>query len=214
MKVAILHLSDLHFRASENRLHERIDAIRGAAQSAAPLADAIILAVTGDIAFSGTDVEYEQAKLIFSGLHQAFESYGVPIHEIFVPGNHDCDFKKYEKRKRLRDLAIRDICTSDSKIDESLIEECAMVQDGFFTFLSTRNSDVSTPTPKGMEVLLSIRDITLGDKKLVFRCFNTAWMSQLDETQGQLRFPDTGGMEALRIEGDLVVSLFHHPYPR
>src|SRR5206468_10138158 len=95
MKAAILHISDIHFQAARtNPVMGRPEAIVAALRSADPLLDGCIVAVTGDIAFSGKDEEYALANQFFKELRTSLER--VPgfkfVRSFLVPGNHDCDF--------------------------------------------------------------------------------------------------------------------------
>ena len=68
MKIAILHLSDIHFRREResNSIFERTEQIAAAFRGLSePRIDACFVAVTGDIAYSGNSQEYSVALDFF-----------------------------------------------------------------------------------------------------------------------------------------------------
>jgi 3',5'-cyclic AMP phosphodiesterase CpdA len=92
-KIEILHLSDIHFKKNKDDKRKTFrEAVRE--KMLATITEHIdnnnldldFVAVTGDIAFSGT--EYEEAKRFFEELKSK-----VPEKAVFlpVPGNHDVD---------------------------------------------------------------------------------------------------------------------------
>ncbi len=49
-------------------------------------------------------------------------------------------------------------------------------------------------------------------RRFVFNCYNTAWMSSINEEVGKMYFPIEQIPLTLSMEdGDLIVSIFHHP---
>jgi Calcineurin-like phosphoesterase len=90
-----IHVSDLHFGAGNRERHfdrKRVTQailrdLRGIHDRTAQPPDRIF--VTGDIAFSGRDEEYDEAKAWFDDVSRAS---GVPLCNVrLVPGNHDVD---------------------------------------------------------------------------------------------------------------------------
>ncbi len=65
MQIALLHLSDIHFTTARNPIGDRVQQIASAFHSITPTPDCCLVAVTGDIAFSGTQAEYGQASAFF-----------------------------------------------------------------------------------------------------------------------------------------------------
>ena len=96
MKIKILHLSDLHFtvnNTSQNivlsSLYKKIE------NDIVPTNKPDILIITGDIAFSGKQKEYEKAKEYIDSIANLCK---IKHENIFiVPGNHDVDREKIEK---------------------------------------------------------------------------------------------------------------------
>lgn len=84
-----------------------------------------------------------------------------------------------------------------------------VVQSDFWQFLENINGKLPSTDPK--DHLCRIEVIRVGNKVVSFHAYNTAWMSQLHESQGSLLFP-IEHIPAEEATADLVVSLFHHPY--
>ncbi len=104
MILRYLHLSDLHFTAKvpgqdwsassfdqEVVSKSLIEAVRKQATDSKSLD---FLIITGDIAFSGKQEEYEEAKAFCQALLAAAGLF--PQHLFLVPGNHDMDRKKIQ----------------------------------------------------------------------------------------------------------------------
>ncbi|MCP4213748.1 MAG: metallophosphoesterase, partial [bacterium] len=98
----ILHLSDIHFKKSANAStmdvqDKLVTAVKDYIENhKAP----DYVAVTGDIAFSGTKEEYVKADEFFGKLKELLPD--VPF--LPVPGNHDLDRKKVKKSLSLHTI--------------------------------------------------------------------------------------------------------------
>lgn len=209
MKALILHLSDIHLREGHtNPSIPKFAFVARAVQNEEVDLAGIIVVVSGDLAFGGQRVEYGLVQECLDGLSKDLkEKTGVEdIHFVFVPGNHDCDFTGNQKIRTLTINAIRNGETPDNE----MIECCCKPQAEFIRFRDT----FPNGKPHHEEGLLHWDyEIQIGGNGINFRCFNTAWMSQLNETQGALHIPDLvfhriGNCDA----SDYIVSVFHHPY--
>ena len=107
MKVAILHLSDLHMSAANaDWLMRKINQIVAAVWNDYYDCGKIIIVVSGDIANAGTEEEYGYAKQFFRALLKEFAVRGLANKElenkiICVPGNHDCNFDKEDVARNM-----------------------------------------------------------------------------------------------------------------
>ena len=209
MKLGILHLSDIHFRREResNSILERTEQIAAAFRGLSePRIDACFVAVTGDIAYSGNSQEYLVALDFFSALRETMAEFSTSSDKfIFVPGNHDCEFGQQHS---IRQAIIRDTIRGGgdlAEINQEIVSECMEVQKEYFKFASLFVEDELTVTPQ----LYNELSFSVTKKTVIFRCFNTAWMSELEEKQGQLFFPvhlvNTSGDS--QADTDLVVTL-------
>lgn len=211
MRLLILQLSDIHLRSTRNPVMERLPAIAAAASSHKLESDACLVAITGDVAFSGRPEEYTVAKSLLQQLNTGLkESLRFSeIHSVLIPGNHDCN---HQRTTAVRQVALNGIGSSVDEIggaDTSLIETLTEVQTDFFRFCS--EVDESLGVISGNDRLKYTRILQILGQTVRVDCYNTAWMSQLDEVQGKLLYPKAL-LSSNGSQGDLVISLFHHPY--
>lgn len=123
--VLLLHVSDIHFRKSSGAVTDIdddlrkeliLDAKRFAEEHGNP--DGIL--ISGDIAFSGQQREYEIAEEFVNGLCDAVGRDGIGVW--CVPGNHDVDQGKVKKSGLVKQLHERLRKASVSEIDSVLAD--------------------------------------------------------------------------------------------
>jgi Calcineurin-like phosphoesterase len=202
VRVLVAHLSDIHIKGERDPVLARATRLAEAVNSRNNEADAVVLIVTGDIAFSGKRQQYEVAAAFIADL--AATVHGNPAVTL-VPGNHDCDF---DADLGARTLVINGIRQDPNAIvGASIVAQCVGVQSAFFDF---RNSIGGKFLESGAGPLYYEYRIPVRAEHLVVRCYNTAWVSQLRETPGTLTFP----LSALPVmsPAHFVISAFHHPY--
>jgi hypothetical protein len=186
-------------------------ALIAAAASGAELGlDRCIIVVTGDIAFSGLDKEYALAASFLDTLSAAIlQRYpSLPISEVLIPGNHDCDFSGPQAVRQVVIEKLRNATDADATVTGELLDLALTVQSKFFTFLASREHTAPRSghgQQLNYQVLVADNSLTLA-----FNCINTAWMSTIVEQQGQLMFP-LGELKTPPPSA-LVISIFHHPY--
>ena len=102
MRIAVVHLSDIHFRVGTNPVLSCTSEIASAVNSVDATPSLVIIAVSGDIAFSGDPLEYRHALEFFAGLKDQLINLngGARVEHVCVPGNHDCVLPKEESRLR------------------------------------------------------------------------------------------------------------------
>ena len=200
MRLLVVHLSDIHIKAEDDPVLSRVQRISEAVESRRADADAVVIVVTGDIAFSGTADQYEIATRFLKSI--AKDISGEPLI-VVVPGNHDCDFTADSgSRKAL----INVLETSSVAVDESIVDQCVSVQSHFFAFRDSLDAGSLTSThPLYYEYALD-----LGPTNIVVRCYNTAWVSSINEKPGTLVFPDS--CLNTMSNANFAISAFHHPY--
>ena len=210
MRIAIIHLSDIHFQASSNALVSRADRIVAAIRPTLQGVQGLVVAVTGDVAFSGSQSEYQIAFDFFRNLQTLMESeISMPVQFLFIPGNHDCNFGSGgDVRPALLETLSGKIETLDPSGE--MVGEIAAVQDNFFAFEARLSSKDEIPKSDRLRYRTNLR---IGQYLIVFDCYNTAWMSRKEEQQGTLLFPARLlTPEAIGDEEEpyLTVSLLHH----
>jgi hypothetical protein len=208
VKILLIQISDIHLRG-EDGIISRVDKIASAVRDRDPGVAACFVVVSGDTAFSGLDEQYAAAVGFLGELKEELASYSnnvTEVHIVVIPGNHDCDFEAADiVRKRL----LNDVeAHPDQASDEEVIEACTRVQENYRGYLDLL--DEGGHLEPYNRLYYEYR-YSIGGRNLLFRCYNTAWMSRLHEKQGQIVYPLDKAAE--KHDGfDLTVSLLHHPY--
>jgi len=212
MRLLILHLSDFHFRSKSDSILSRVSLICDAVKNIDYHLDMAVVVATGDISFSGSE---DQLLLGFDFLTNLAASLSkaligsdnnkeVKVYLAIVPGNHDCFVSKED---RARDIVVNSILSDKSAAtDPSVIKMCSQVQDKFF---ECRDAFVKQGLKHfGHEGRLFYQYIfEHGSESICFNCFNTAWMSRMDEQQGAIVFP-IDQFHLKRSSETAVVSIF------
>ncbi|PRC94039.1 metallophosphoesterase [Solimicrobium silvestre] len=206
MKIVILHLSDIHFKQSDNPIENQLQLISNAVKTIEPNAEDLSILVTGDIANTGNENEYIKASIFFKALEarirelQNFKN----ITWCFSPGNHDCDFSNPSKiRSELLEMQKKHSVPS---IDDEILECLLKPQKNFRKFV-----DECHPKHSIDRHYYSASTIYLGNDKINIHNYNTAISSSITETQGDLFFP-ISQLPSIESAAEIVISCFHHPY--
>lgn len=205
MKILLIHLSDIHFKSHSDPILTCARSIASTANSRIHNTSAVFIVISGDIAYSGKRSEYEVASAFLEEIKSALsEETDVPIHFILSPGNHDCDFSGDQS---VRKALIENVQKGLSQPTPAIVSECIKVQHFFEQFRNAWG-----PSDKSLNDALWIAyPFDIEGYKVTFDCLNVAWMSQLDEKQGQLVFP-IDQFESLKSESvHLRIALLHHP---
>lgn len=209
MRVALVQLSDIHFQATSNIIVSRVEKLVAAMRPVLQQVEACIFAVTGDVANSGDPREYEIAAEFFTKLKEAVkESDEMRVEFVFIPGNHDCNFRSAgEVRSALLDTLHQKIETLDPSGE--IVQQVVGVHDDFFAFESRLL--VKAETPKKERLRYHTR-ISIGQTKVGLDCYNSAWMSRMNEQEGTLLFPAPllGTDHTDDETDDIRICLLHH----
>jgi hypothetical protein len=206
MTLLLIHLSDIHISDDESPILARHAQIADAVKNIAYDLTYCVIAVTGDVAYSGTEEQYTAAAEFLEAIRTRLQhTWGdaVPIRFVLVPGNHDCDF---QAALPARTSLLRGAAAKDHPSQET-IATCTEIQDEFFELREALANEGLTSTDRlNYDYVFEI-----GPERLVFRCCNTAWLSRLHENPKSLAFPAAVLPDTTRGAA-LVVTLFHHPY--
>jgi hypothetical protein len=206
MKIAMIHLSDIHIESATAPVLTRVQSIIAAGRPLFAESDAMILVVSGDIAFSGQASQYEIAYGFFTAILQSLRQEAPPsvvVYPVFVPGNHDGLFKGESGAR----AAIITGVSRGAPIDDSIIEICTAPQREYFKFTELFDSQFRTYS----DSLWVEHDINLGGYIVSFSAINVSWMSQVPETQGKLIFPIERYTQFKDKVSDLRIAVIHHP---
>lgn len=208
MIISILHLSDMHFNSETNSVLQKKEKIIGVLRSIECETTHLFVVISGDIAISGKRAQYDKATEFLDHIKDSVESdLNTKISYIIVAGNHDCHYGT--NKQKSRDLLIEQVKQKGADaIDEGVIHQCCEVQDDYFNFVQRYEDEGQRSFS---ERLLSIYEYDINDYRLVFKCYNTSWMSQRDEQPGSMYYPLELYCERIpKHRGDLIVSVLHH----
>ncbi len=200
MKIGILHLSDLHIQ--DDDLTSRIDNLVKSIEYDVKQKSHLYIVFTGDIANNGRKVEFENAKSFVSRLkeklREKFKMLNIKI--ITVPGNHDCCFDNEKKTRK----SILNDCKTDTVDEEDYFVDAMAVQSNFWDFTNEITDFKERDT-----VAYKLHFRPHLDFKVSFHCYNTSWLTEINEKQGTLIIPENKFLE--NQNGEYVISVFHHP---
>lgn len=208
MKILILHLSDIHITEKTMLLNTRAEKIIDSIKNLENDVVQVLIAVTGDIAFSGDETEYFKAANFFDALKKEVKSKLTQnVSFIIVPGNHDCKF--VEGKEDARNNLIESIRTKEFKtIGDSIIDICLKNQENFFSYCFDMYCDKPQANTKNLyyQFVYGINEF-----KISLNCLNTSWISLLreEEQYGKLGFISDLIQDGL--DSDFSISLLHHP---
>ena len=213
MQFSILHLSDLHFRENSNSFFQKVDKLVLNIYNKLHSYKYLFIVITGDLAYSGKKNEYTQVEKVLERIKTMIEEKIEDLKVVFIfsPGNHDCDFSG---DSTVRDILIEKINKVPSSCNLEIINNLTEVQSEYFKFIKKYdsyekiNNDISNK-------LITKYEYSINDNyKISFNCYNTSWMSSLQEKQSKLIFPldCINRNKIIFDENNLTISLFHHPY--
>ena len=202
MAFAIIHLTDIHYRGKEsNKITDKVEALKKACASPVANQSTVIIAITGDIAYSGKQEEYDGVMDIFIELESYLKKEKeATVHFIMVPGNHDCDFSKNDT---LRESILKNIKPSDN-IDKSIIQAVRKPQDQYDTFSEVYDCNLQ-------DNIIAKKNVVCGNKNITFLLINTSWMSTKEEIPGKIIIPEDVLKDYNTKDSNLVITLMHHP---
>ena len=200
MKIGILHLTDLHIQ--NDYFPERINKISKSLEYDIKQISHVYIVLSGDIANFGRKNEFEKAKELVSHLKTNLKESNkiLQIELVVVPGNHDCCFDNEKKTRK----SILNDCRTDIIEEEDYFIDAMAVQNHFWDFTNelTKVKDSNLASYK-----IDFRPHL--DFKVSFHCYNTSWLTEINEKQGNLIVPENKFLE--NENGEYIISVFHHP---
>ena len=203
MSLSIVHITDFHFENSTIGSSLLLDSIEAVIRNYR--GNTIVLSVSGDIAASGKQGEYEVALDFFADLSERLQSVSNKVHLLFVPGNHDVESPiSYNVLNAMNNSAL------EKEYDRHLRK-----LDNFFAFASLFEQDYRRPTDYRPVEITDESDGT----RFKFYLLNTACYSAVSgcpedhgTDKGRLYIPEKAIAE---IQGDSsaysIVVAHHEP---
>ena len=208
MKIAAIHLSDAHFDCTNNPIFHKTERMCQSIRDIAIEVEDIFVMFTGDIAYSGSVLEYQKASEFIDSVKARIRAYsGKKAHIIMVPGNHDCNFAAEENEAR--QTLVRNVRENgDSSINESVIKNCCQIQRAYFDLMK-KHSDADNIVFSGE--LIWVIEYCFGAYNIIFNCYNTAWVSEPKEEPGKIHFPIRTFPEGRFLRrSNLTLAIMHH----
>lgn len=207
MKLNVVHVSDIHFHSETDPIVSLADDIAAHCFYRAREADAVLIAVTGDVAFSGSPTQYEVAKSFFGQLTDKIKAETKkPVYTIYAPGNHDCVLKPQDD---VRELVIDKIINFPQEANNiNYINTCVSAQKNYFDFVGKNEN----PSPVEIHPLWREFEFAVAGQTVRVSAINVAWMSRLPEKAGTLVFPLDSFRQQLDRAADIRLVLLHQPY--
>jgi hypothetical protein len=209
MRVAVVHLTDIHFRISGNPVLAALDTLAHAVSSVDASVSLFLIVISGDIAFSGKPAEYRIALKFFRDLTKQLKALqpGARVELVSVPGNHDCLLPEGEVK--LRETLVQGFIPSvqEGDPDPGLLRQLLKAQAPYNLF----RQRLQHTTWNG---LCETMTIAHEDKNIQLNLYNTALLSQRHERQGQLHVPVATFGEEIKLHSPSVlsISVFHHSF--
>ena len=214
-KVTWLHLSDLHFRATEQYEWDANIVLQGLLNDIQECIDEYeltldLLLVSGDIAFSGITSQYNQAHVFFVDLLAAV---GLPKERVFiVPGNHDVDRDAISQGAR----AIASSLDSRQKVEGALIDKLdrrllLRKLDDYARFVN----GYLPHTPFDDENYFYAHNVELSGLQVAVLGMNSVWLAYGgEEDRVHLALGERQVRPGLQNSRDseLCIALMHHPF--
>lgn len=206
MKTAILHLSDLHISSVDDFVVSNCDLIANAIRYYTNECNRCIIVITGDIIDKGNVSCYEIAKNFLLSLKtNLLKERIISIDFVIVPGNHDIDFSTPQK---IREMAINNLNKQDSlePDNDELVNVALDPQSKFWSFLQ------DFMVLESNERISYTRRFGLGNGgTLSFHCYNTAFLSTINEQPGSLVIHENYFIkEGNRSSNDIIITVLHH----
>ena len=213
-----LHLSDFHFRASEQHtwnenivLRALLEDVQVCIAKEGLVPDLIL--VSGDIAFSGVAAEYALARDFLEQLRAVTE---LPKERLFVvPGNHDVD-------RGLISRGAQAICDSLGDRDSTnavlaTLADRRLVFARFEGYAAFVNDYFGGHLSFDDEHYSYVRTLDLAGQRIAIMGLNSAWLcaSDEDKTKGLLigERQARAALDAAReVQPTLKIALSHHPF--
>lgn len=171
MKIAILQLSDIHIKKNQNTILEKEERLFNSISNDLIGNDIVFIAITGDIAYSGTKEEYDIAEKFLKSLESRIKDYNkIDVQFIFCPGNHDCDFSiNTDVRNALIEGALR----APDNIKYGIVDLCSQSQNEYFNFIARFESHQNIQTDLSNK-LFSLYRYQIGDFTVSFNSYNVS----------------------------------------
>ncbi len=207
MKISLVQISDIHIRNNKNDfIFSKLESLKSVIINTTRTSDYVFLLIVGDIAFSGTPEQFSKSLDLLNHLYTSIPDKN-RVDIIFVPGNHDCNFKINEEE---RNYFLNKLDDNVSDLPSFIIDALCKPLEAYCEFI-----DLFEPNHKPIDVykdkLFEQRIYNLDGFEIVFNCLNTTWLSQIHENPSTLKYPIEIYEDKFKYNSQIAITLFHHP---
>lgn len=207
MKLAIIHLSDIHLSSDRDWIVSRAKHFVAASKSVINECQKVIVVISGDIANTGQVREYQAASTLLQNIEAGLKLENSELGDfeyIMVPGNHDCNLP--DKADPIRNTIIDSIKNKDEIKEQKFIDLFLTVQKNYWDFYAQMTGNRSTPFVSKSQITKIEDDFTLE-----FHLYNSSMLSMRKEVVGNLLIPENYFLKKKEINSNVYVfSVFHH----
>lgn len=199
MKVAIIHLSDIHFSVNkQSEIQSRLRKLQKAINCIEDI-KYCILAITGDISSSGKQAEYSLFKISLNNFVSDLEGMGNKVFCVCVPGNHDVNHTDEKKPLELQKVY------RDNDYQKEISSQLKLLRN-YNKFAEEYGCEF-----KDCQLVKSII-VNIEDLKLELLLINNAVFSQKDQNYKGLLFLSDTDIDYINEnkEADFAICLMHH----
>ena len=133
MKIALIHLSDIHIQSKEDPIFSRLNKLSQAIISAKYNADVFFLLCTGDISDKGIVSQFDAAEHFITSLLDLLKSEIKIEAFVMTPGNHDCDLDFDDGARQYLLKSINHEILENQK-DNAIYKIITKTQSNYFEF--------------------------------------------------------------------------------
>jgi predicted MPP superfamily phosphohydrolase/energy-coupling factor transporter ATP-binding protein EcfA2 len=211
-KFQLLHISDLHVKEGEEFdrsvvLDPLIDRV---AEDIDNGFQPEVIVVTGDIAYSGKETQYQSVKKFFDVL---LKKMNLSDDRLFiVPGNHDVDRKRYRKSDV---LTYENMAALNEEFDSRYYREDLLKgMEAYFTFIESSYPHLLSIEERLVPFVHTLKSRC--GKHMGIVGLNSAWMCRKSPDEREIAIGEyqmIKAMNELKTNGqvDSVIIVFHHP---
>lgn len=207
MKIAIIQLSDIHLSSEKDWIISRARHFIAASKGVVNECQKVIFVISGDIANTGQEKEYQSALIFLHSLEDGLRVENDRLEKfeyIIVPGNHDCYLP--EEGDPVRDALIPTVRDKDEINKPQILDVFLSAQKNYWDFYSQITGDTSIPF-----VSKSCRINVDDGFALDFHMYNSSLLSLRNEVVGSLLIPENLFLKRTDLNSNTyVVSVFHH----
>jgi formylglycine-generating enzyme required for sulfatase activity/calcineurin-like phosphoesterase family protein len=216
-EITILHLSDIHFKKKKKEKNKSFRQIvqkrliEAAASHNQEHGSPDVVAVTGDIAFSGKEHEYKEAAVFFEKLKGVLPE-GTEF--LPVPGNHDVDRDEVDEFFSLsKNIVQQDLIDKFLENQKKIKDFIDVKFNAYQGFIHGLNPALYEPDEKEEEKSTYFWVKNVPDKNISFLGLNSAWASEGDNDRFNIALGFPQVHQALERAKDIPnrIVLVHHP---